>query len=75
MALCAIMLITYKGCNVMETKMIRVRIPLELFMKYKVFCAMLDKSMTEQTEHIVREFIKENSENVKIIKIERKDKK
>ncbi len=48
--------------------MVRIRLPEELMIKYKVFCAMNDTSMTQQTEYIIREFIKENSKNIKIIK-------
>lgn len=53
----------------MASKTIRVRLTDELFRKYKVFCAMNDMSMTQQTEHIVRIFIKEQNENIKIIKV------
>ena len=49
-------------------RIIRVRLTEELFRKYKVFCAINDLSMTQQTEHIVREFIKDQNELVKIIK-------
>ncbi len=48
---------------------VRIRLPEELMKKYKVFCAMNNMNMTEQTEHILREYIKENSEKIKIIKI------
>lgn len=52
-----------------QERMIRVRLTEELFRKYKVFCAINDLSMTQQTEHIVREFIKNQSESVKIIQM------
>lgn len=48
----------------------RLQLPEELFMKYKVYCAMNDLSMTQQTEHIIREFIKIQNESIKIIKKE-----
>lgn len=55
----------------MSDRTIRVRLSEELFRKYKVFCAINDMSMTQQTEHIVRVFIKEQGEQVKIIKIDK----
>ena len=58
----------------MITKMIRVRMPLDFFMKYKVFCAMGDKSMTEMTEHVLREYVKQQSETIKIIDVSKKGK-
>lgn len=48
--------------------MVHARLPEELMRKYKVFCAMNDLSMTQQTEHIIREFIKESNKTIKIIK-------
>lgn len=56
----------------MITKMIRIRLPIEFFMKYKVFCAMDDKSMTEMTEHILREYVKKQNEIVKIVNLQGK---
>jgi hypothetical protein len=53
----------------MSDKFIRVRLNDELFRKYKVYCALNDRSMTQQTEHIVREFIKVQNEKVKIINV------
>jgi len=53
----------------MTERIIRVRLTEELFRKYKVFCAINDLSMTQQTERIVREFIKEQNNVVKIISI------
>lgn len=47
---------------------VRVRLPEDLMRKYKVFCAMNDMTITAQTEHIIREFIKESSKSIKIIK-------
>lgn len=53
----------------MSDKFIRVRLTEDLFRKYKVYCAMNDLSMTQQTEHIVREFIKVQNEKIKIISV------
>lgn len=52
-------------------RIVRIKLPEELFLKYKVFCAMNDISMTQQTEHILREYIKEQNENIKIINIKK----
>jgi len=48
-------------------RMIRVRIKEDLFRKYKVYCAINDISMTDQTMKIVSDFIRSQSENIKII--------
>ncbi len=53
----------------MSEKFIRIRLNEELFRKYKVYCAMNDLSMTQQTEHIVREFIKAQNDKIKIINV------
>lgn len=58
--------------NDMKLNLIRVRLPEELMKKYKVFCAISDMSMTQMTEHIVRDYIKSQNEIIKIIKIEKK---
>lgn len=55
----------------MTDKMIHIRLPEELYRKFKVYCAMNDMSMVQQCTHILREFIKEQSEHVKIIKLEK----
>ncbi len=55
----------------MTERIIRVRLTEELFRKYKVFCAINDLSMTQQTERIVRKFIGEQNEDVKIINIKK----
>lgn len=48
----------------------RLRLPEELFRKFKVFCAIHNMSMTEMNEHLVREYIKNENEKIKIIKKE-----
>lgn len=53
--------------GIMEARIIRIRLTEELFRKYKVLCAINDLSMTQQTENIVRNFIKEQGEVIKII--------
>lgn len=59
-----------KVLTVSKQCIIRIRLPEDLMQKYKVFCAMNNMNMTQQTEHILREYIKENSSKIKIIKIE-----
>lgn len=49
---------------------IRLRLKEEQYRKYKVFCAINDISMTDQTNKIVREFIEVQNNLVKIISIE-----
>ncbi len=57
----------------MTYRTVRIRLTEDLFRKYKVFCAINDLTMTQQTEHIVREFIKEQNEQIKIINIQKID--
>jgi hypothetical protein len=57
----------------MDYKTVRLRLSDDLYRKYKVFCAINNLSMTQQTEHIVREYIKEQSEHIKIININKKE--
>jgi hypothetical protein len=53
----------------MAHRIIRVRLSEELFRKYKVFCAINDVSMTQQTEKVVSNFINHQSGKIKIIKV------
>ena len=39
-------------------RIVRVRLSEDSFRKFKVYCAMNDMTMTQQIDHIVREFIK-----------------
>lgn len=55
----------------MGYKTIRLRLTDDLYRKYKVYCAINDVTMTQQTENIVREFIKSQNENIKIIKVDK----
>lgn len=48
---------------------IRVRLPEELFRKYKAFCAIDNISMTQQTQKIVSEHINKQNEKIKIVKM------
>lgn len=53
----------------MEDRIIRVRLKDEVFRKYKVFCAINDISMTDQVNKLVRKFIEEQNENIKVINV------
>lgn len=57
----------------MSDYIIRIRLKEENFRKYKVLCAIRNISMTDQTNEIVRNFIEEQSKNIKIVKIENKE--
>lgn len=50
------------------TVTIRVRLNEELFRKYKAFCAIDNISMTQQTQKIVSDFIKDKNDKIKIIR-------
>lgn len=52
----------------MTKRTIRVVLNEETFRKYKVYCAIGDLSMTDQTTELVQKFVKECENNIKIIK-------
>lgn len=51
------------------SRLIRLVLNEELFRKYKVFCAINDISMTQQTQKLVGEFIKNQNENIKVVNL------
>lgn len=53
----------------MEDRIIRVRLKDEVFRKYKVFCAINDITMTDQVNKLVRKFIEEQNESIKVVKV------
>lgn len=53
----------------MEDRIIRVRLKDEVFRKYKVFCAINDISMTDQVNKLVKKFIEEQNEKIKVINV------
>ncbi len=53
----------------MENRVLRIRLTDDMFRKYKVYCAMNDLSMTEQTSEIIKKFITECDAIVKIVKV------
>lgn len=54
----------------MEKRSIRIVLNEENFRKYKVYCAIQDISMTDQTNKIISDFIKDQNTKIKIIKID-----
>ena len=54
----------------MSEKFVRVILPDELMKKFKAYCAINDVSMTQQVSCLVRDFIKQQNEKIKIIKID-----
>jgi hypothetical protein len=54
----------------MQKRSIRIVLNEANFRKYKVYCAIEDISMTDQTNILVDKFINEKSKEVKIIKME-----
>jgi hypothetical protein len=55
----------------MSHTIIRLRLTDQLFRKYKVMCAIENKSMTQITESIITDYVKKHSENIKIINLEK----
>jgi hypothetical protein len=56
----------------MTSRIIRLKLTEEVFRKYKVYCAMSDVSMTDQTNRIVKKFVDEVQDQVKIINLKGK---
>lgn len=52
----------------MTFRYIRIRLKEEQFRKYKVLCAIEDVSMTDKTNEIVRKFIEDSSQVVKVVR-------
>jgi hypothetical protein len=47
---------------------IRLRIPHELYKKYKLICVEMDLSMPRQTAQIIEQFVKIQNDNLKVKK-------
>lgn len=54
--------------NFMEKRTVRIVLNEENFRKYKVYCAIENISMTDQTNKIINRFIEEQNKIIKIIK-------
>ncbi len=52
-----------------EKRVVRIVLNEETFRKYKVYCAIANLSMTDQTNMIVQQYVKDMELQVKIIKI------
>ena len=51
----------------MSKRIVRIILNEDLFRKYKVYCAINDLSMTDQTNRLVQEFIKDQNDKIKIV--------
>jgi hypothetical protein len=56
----------------MEKRTIRIVLNEETFRKYKVYCAIENLSMTDQTNLIIKKFVDDTEKIIKIIKIDEK---
>ena len=54
----------------MENRTIRIRLKEDTFHKFKVFCALENISLTDQTNKIIKNYVEETEKKIKIIKIE-----
>jgi len=53
---------------VIKDRTVRVILREDTFRKFKVYCAINDLSMTQQVNNIVKKFVDEQQEMIKIIK-------
>lgn len=53
-----------------ELRVIRIKLPDNIFRKYKVYCAINNISVTEQTNKLVRKFVQETEKEIKVIKLD-----
>lgn len=53
----------------MENRTIRIRLSDDVFRKYKVYCAIADLSLTDQTNQIIKKFVEDTEKQIKIIKV------
>lgn len=58
----------------MAKRTIRIVLNEEMFRKYKVYCAIENLSMTDQTNMIIKKFVEETESMIKIIKVDNKQK-
>lgn len=55
--------------GVVENRTIRIRLKDDVFRKYKVYCAIANLTLTDQTNKIINKFVEETEQQIKIIKI------
>lgn len=53
----------------MENRTIRIRLKDDTFRKYKVYCAIANLSITEQTNQIIKKFVDDTEAQIKIINV------
>lgn len=64
-------MITQQGKRIMYTGHKRIRIPDELYKRYKIICTELDLSIPKQSAELIRQFVEIQEENKKRINNER----
>lgn len=52
-----------------ELKEVKLRMRMKEYRKYKVYCAMNDLSINRMTNELIKKFMDEQSEKVRIVKI------
>lgn len=53
----------------LENRVIRIRLKDDVFRKYKVYCAIANISVTEQTNMIIKKFVDDQQQIIKIINV------
>ena len=53
----------------MENRIIRIRLKDDTFRKYKVYCAIADVSLTDQTNLLIKAYVEKTESEIKIIKV------
>lgn len=54
----------------MEKRTIRIKLSDSDFRKYKVYCAISDRSMTDQTNRLIKDFLSKCESDIKIVKVD-----
>jgi len=57
--------------NGMEEKVMRFRIPVDIFKRYKVLLVKMDLSFPKQTTELIRKFVEVQEKNLESIKEEK----
>jgi hypothetical protein len=53
----------------MHERTIRLRIPRDLYVEYKILCARLELSLPKQTTELIRQFVALQKQNIEIMKL------
>lgn len=51
----------------MEKRIIRIKLKEEIYRRYKVYCAINDVTTTEMTNRLIKKFVEESQQKIKII--------